>query len=197
MKLPKSELSRQEALQLWNTHRSEYAKEQMILTNCGIVFQTMQELSIPVEDEDMFQTGIVGLLKVINTFDSSKGYNFSTYAFPIVRNELLMSFRKSKKSVRAAFSLDDNVDIGNGESVPYAELMADGRDHEKDVINSILVQQIFGTLNLREKRIFIMAFVENRKQNEIAEEMKLSQPQVSRIIKNMGRKAKHKERNTI
>lgn len=197
MKLPKSELSRQEALQLWNTHRSEYAKEQMILTNCGIVFQTMQELSIPVEDEDMFQTGIVGLLKAINTFDSSKGYNFSTYAFPIVRNELLMSFRKSKKSVRAAFSLDDNVDIGNGESVPYAELMADGRDHEKDVINSILVQQIFGTLNLREKRIFIMAFVENRKQNEIAEEMKLSQPQVSRIIKNMGRKAKHKERNTI
>ena len=187
MKLPKSELSRQEALQLWNTHRSEYAKEQMILTNCGIVFQTMQELSIPAEDEDMFQTGIVGLLKAINTFDSSKGYNFSTYAFPIVRNELLMSFRKSKKSVRAAFSLDDNVDIGNGESVPYAELMADGRDHEKDVINSILVQQIFGTLNLREKRIFIMAFVENRKQNEIAEEMKLSQPQVSRIIKNMGK----------
>jgi RNA polymerase sporulation-specific sigma factor len=197
MNLPKPELSKQEALQLWNTYHSEYAKEQMILANYGIVFSVMQNLSIPVNDEDMFQTGIVGLLKAINTFDSSKGYNFSTYAFTVVRNELLMSFRKSKKSVRAAFSLDDNVDIGNGESVPYAELMADGRDHEKDVINSMLVQQIFGTLNFREKRIFIMFFVENKTQCEISKEMKLSQSYVSRIIKNMGRKAKHKERNTI
>ena len=38
MNLPKSELSRQEALQLWNTCHSDYAKEQMILSNHGIVF---------------------------------------------------------------------------------------------------------------------------------------------------------------
>lgn len=139
MNLPKPELSKQGALQLWNTYHSEYAKEQMILANYGIVFSVMQNLSIPVDDEDMFQTGIVGLLKAINTFDSSKGYKFSTYAFPIVRNELLMSFRKRKKSVKAAISLDDNVDIGNGESVPYAELIADARDYEKNVVNSMLV----------------------------------------------------------
>lgn len=187
MNFPKPELSKQEALQLWSTTTSEYAKEQMVLVNYRIVFSVMQNLGVPVNDEDMFQTGIIGLLKAIDTFDSSKGYSFSTYAFPIVRNELLMSFRKSKKSVKAAISLDDNVDIGNGESVPYAELMADGRDYEKDVINSMLVQQIFGTLNLREKRIFIMFFVENKTQCEISKEMKLSQSYVSRIIKNMGK----------
>lgn len=110
MNLPKSELSKQETLQLWNLYHSEYAKEQMILANYGIVFSVMQNLSIPMDDEDMFQTGIIGLLKAINTFDSSKGYKFSTYAFPIVRNELLLVFRKSKRSVKAAFSLDDNVD---------------------------------------------------------------------------------------
>lgn len=196
MNFPKSELSKQDALHLWITCRSEYAKEQMILTNYGIVFFVMRRLGIPAFDEDMFQIGSIGLLKAIDTFDASKGC-FSTYAFRLVRNELLISFRKSKKSVRATFSLDDNVDIGNGESVPYAELIADGRDHEKDVINSMLVQQIFGTLNLREKRIFIMFFVENKTQCEISKEMKLSQSYVSRIIKNMGRKAKHKERNTI
>lgn len=31
MNLPKPELSKQGALQLWNTYHSEYAKEQMIL----------------------------------------------------------------------------------------------------------------------------------------------------------------------
>ena len=116
MNFPKSELSKQDALHLWITCRSKYAKEQMFLTNYGIVFFVMRRLGIPAFDEDMFQIGSIGLLKAIDTFDASKGC-FSTYAFPIVRNELLMEFRKSKKSVNAAFSLDDNVDIGNGESV--------------------------------------------------------------------------------
>ena len=195
MNLPKSELSRQEALQLWNTCPSDYAKEQMILSNHGIVFSVMKNLSIPLTDEDMFQTGIIGLLKAINTFDTSKGYQFSTYAFFIVRNELLMAFRKSKRSVIVAFSLDDNADIGNGESVPYAEMIADGKDYEENVVNSMLAQQIFERLESREKHIFTMFFVENRTQSEISKALGISQSYVSRIISSMG-KMKRKGRKT-
>lgn len=195
MNLPKSELSRQEALQLWNTCPSDYAKEQMILSNHGIVFSVMKNLSIPLTDEDMFQTGIIGLLKAINTFDTSKGYQFSTYAFLIVRNELLMAFRKSKRSVMAAFSLDDDADIGNGESVPYAEIIADGKDYEENVVNSMLAQQIFERLESREKHIFTMFFIENRTQSEISKALGISQSYVSRIISSMG-KMKRKGRKT-
>jgi RNA polymerase sporulation-specific sigma factor len=195
MNLPKSELSKQEALQLWNTDPSQYAKEQMILSNHGIVFSVMKNLSIPLTDEDMFQTGIIGLLKAINTFDASKGYQFSTYAFPIVRNELLMAFRKSKRSVVAAFSLDDNADIGNGESVPYAEMIADGKDYEENVVNSMLAQQIFERLESREKHIFTMFFVESRTQSEISKALGISQSYVSRIISSMV-KMKRKGRKT-
>ena len=195
MNLPKSELSKQEALQLSNTDPSQYAKEQMILSNHGIVFSVMKNLSIPLTDEDMFQTGIIGLLKAINTFDASKGYQFSTYAFPIVRNELLMAFRKSKRSVVAAFSLDDNADIGNGESVPYAEMIADGKDYEENVVNSMLAQQIFERLESREKHIFTMFFVESRTQSEISKALGISQSYVSRIISSMV-KMKRKGRKT-
>lgn len=194
MNLPKSELSKQEALQLWNADPSQYAKEQMILSNHGIVFSVMKNLSIPLTDEDMFQTGIIGLLKAINTFDASKGYQFSTYAFPIVRNELLITFRKCKKSVKAAFSLDDNANIGNGESVPYAELIADDKDYEEIVVNSMLAQQIFERLSRREKRIFEMAFVENKTQCEIASELGISQAQISRIIRRVGKKRKGRKK---
>ena len=190
MNLPKSELSRQEALQLWNTCPSDYAKEQMILSNHGIVFSVMKNLSIPLTDEDMFQTGVIGLLKAINTFDASRGCKFSTYAFPIVRNELFMTFRKNRKSVKAAFSLDDNADIGNGKSVSYAEVITDGKDYEENVVNSILVQQIFKRLGLREKHIFTMFFVENRTQCEISKVLGISQSYVSRIINKMGEKSK-------
>lgn len=195
MNIPKSELSKQEALQLWNTCPSDYAKEQMILSNQGIVFSVMKNLSIPLTDEYMLQTGIIGLLKAINTFDTSKGYQFSTYAFPIVRNELLMAFRKSKRSVVAAFSLDDNADIGNGEIVPYAEMIADGKDYEENVVNSMLAQQIFERLESREKHIFTMFFIENRTQSEISKALGISQSYVSRIINSMG-KMKRKGRKT-
>lgn len=195
MNLSKSELSKQEALQLWNTCPSDYAKEQMILSNQGIVFSVMKNLSIPLTDEDMLQTGIIGLLKAINTFDTSKGYQFSTYAFPIVRNELLMAFRKSKRSVVAAFSLDDKADIGNGEIVPYAEMIADGKDYEENVVNSMLAQQIFERLESREKHIFTMFFIENRTQSEISKALGISQSYVSRIISSMG-KMKRKGRKT-
>lgn len=195
MNLPKSELSKQEALQLWNTCHSDYAKEQMILSNHGIVFSVMKSLSIPLTDEDMFQTGAIGLLKAINTFDTSKGYQFSTYAFSIVRNELLMAFRKSRRSVKVAFSLDDNADTGNGECVPYAEMIPDGKDYEENVVNSMLAQQIFERLESREKHIFTMFFIENRTQSEISKALGISQSYVSRIISSMG-KMKRKGRKT-
>lgn len=187
MNFPKSELSKHEALQLWSTCHSEYAKEQIILLNYGIVFSVMQKLSIPVSDEDMFQTGIIGLLKAINTFDFSKGYQFSTYAFPVVRNEILMEFRKIKKSVNASFSLDDNVDIGDGESVSYAEMIADRKDYEENTVNSMLAQQIFEELSPREQRIFIMFFVEGKTQREISEALGITQSYISRIIKGIGK----------
>lgn len=195
MNLPKSELSKQEALQLWSTRPSDYAKEQMVLCNYGIVFSVMKNLGIPLTDEDMFQTGTIGLLKAIYTFDVSKGYSFSTYAFPIVRNELLLVFRKSQRSVKAAFSLDDNADTGNGESVPYAEMIPDGKDYAENVVNLMLTQQIFERLGSREKHIFTMFFVENRTQSEISEALGISQSYVSRIISSMG-KIKRKGRKT-
>jgi RNA polymerase sporulation-specific sigma factor len=194
MNFPKSELSKQDALHLWITCRSEYAKEQMFLTNYGIVFFVMQRLGIPAFDEDMFQIGSIGLLKAIDTFDASKGC-FSTYAFRLVRNELLMAFRKSKRSVMAAFSLDDNADIGSGESVPYAEMIADGKDYEENAVNFMLAQQIFEMLGSREKHIFTMFFVENRTQSEISKALGISQPHVSRIISSMKKSGKEGKQN--
>lgn len=102
-------------------------------------------------------------------------------------NELLMEFRKSKKSVNASFSLDDNVDIGNGESVSYAEMIADRKDYEENTVNSMLVQQIFEELSPREQRIFIMFFVEGKTQREISEALGITQSYISRIIKGIGK----------
>lgn len=195
MNFPKSELSKHEALQLWSTCHSKYAKEQIILSNYSIVFSVMQKLSIPASDEDMFQTGIIGLLKAINTFDFSKGYQFSTYAFPVVRNEILLSFRKSKKSVKAAFSLDDNADIGNGESVPYSEIISDGKDYEENTVNSMLAQQIFSKLSPREKSIFIMFLCTEKHNAKYPKDLEFRRERFPELLKAWGKQRRKAGKN--
>lgn len=79
------------------------------------------------------------------------------------------------------------MDIGNGESVSYAEMIADRKDYEENTVNSMLAQQIFSKLSPREKRIFIMFFVDGKTQCEISEALGISQSYISRIIKGIGK----------
>lgn len=79
------------------------------------------------------------------------------------------------------------MDIGNGESVSYAEMIADRKDYEENTVNSMLAQQIFEELSPREQRIFIMFFVEGKTQREISEALGITQSYISRIIKGIGK----------
>lgn len=96
MNIPKAKLDRDTAMKMWQNEHSEFSKEQVILGNIGIVGKVLKLLNLSVHDDDLYATGIVGLLKSVNTFDEEKGYKFSTYAMRIVRNEILMTFRKKE-----------------------------------------------------------------------------------------------------
>ena len=47
-------------------------------------------------NEDLYQTGAIGLINAIRKFDTSKGFKFSTYASTCIRNEILRSFIRKK-----------------------------------------------------------------------------------------------------
>lgn len=96
MKYQKPELDRDTALKKWNEEHSNYAKEQLVLNNAGVVGIVLKALNLSPTDEDLFQVGMIGIVKAVNTFDSEKGTKFSTYAVPIVRNEILMVLRKKR-----------------------------------------------------------------------------------------------------
>ena len=112
MRYPKPEIDRESAMKLWIEEHSDYAKEQVILNNVGMVGLVLKSLNLNPLDEDLFQIGLIGLVKTINTFDPDKGVKFSAYATPIIRNEILMSLRK--KRIIPVFSLDENFrEAGN------------------------------------------------------------------------------------
>ena len=56
----------------------------------------------PSDQEDLISIGTIGLMKAVDTFDSTRKARFSTYASRCIENELRMHFRRERKSARTA-----------------------------------------------------------------------------------------------
>ncbi len=60
------------------------AREKFILCNLRLVLSIIKRFpSSKVSVDDLFQAGIIGLIKSVDNFDVSVGVRFSTYAVPI------------------------------------------------------------------------------------------------------------------
>lgn len=185
MILPKPTLDRENAMKLWIEEHSNYAKEQVVLNNVGTVGNVLKSLNLNLIDEDLYSIGLIGVVKAVNTFNPDKGVKFSTYATPIIQNEIFMSFRK--KRIIPVFSLDEPCQLENGDSVGFSEMIADSRRFEEEVIADMQMKQIFSTLSGREKKIVSLS-MEGKTQMEIADILGISQSNVSRIIKSIYKK---------
>ncbi|MBR4762294.1 MAG: sigma-70 family RNA polymerase sigma factor, partial [Clostridia bacterium] len=45
-----------------------------------------------IEYEDLYQAGCVGLVKAADAFDKTRGFQFSTYAVPVILGEMRRLF---------------------------------------------------------------------------------------------------------
>ena len=185
MNLPKPKLDRETAMKLWIKERSDYAKEQVILNNVGMVGLVLKSLNLNTQDEDLYSIGMIGVVKAVNTFNSDKGVKFSTYATPIIRNEILATRRK--KRITPVFSLDEPHQLENGDLVNFSETIADSKRFEEEVIADMQMKKVLSSLNDREKKIISLS-MDGKTQRKIAETLGLSQSYISRIIKSIYKK---------
>lgn len=187
MNFPKPQIDRETAMRLWIEEHSDYAKEQVILNNVGMVGSVLKSLSLNLFDEDLFETGLVGLVKAVNTFRSEKGVKFFTYATLIIRNEILNLLQK--KQIIPEFSFDEPYKFDNGKEVLYAEIIADNKQFEEDVIKHMMYEQIMNMVSDKEREI-ISLHIDKKSQREIGEIFGISQTYTSRIIRNAYKKCK-------
>lgn len=65
------------------------AREVLIEKNLGLVHHIVRRFAgRGYETEDLFQIGVIGLIKAIDKFDLSLGLKFSTYAVPMITGEI-------------------------------------------------------------------------------------------------------------
>jgi RNA polymerase sporulation-specific sigma factor len=65
------------------------AREKLINGNYRLVFNIVKRFNgHSYDQEDIFQIGVIGLIKAIDNFDPSFGVKFSTYAVPMIIGEI-------------------------------------------------------------------------------------------------------------
>ena len=185
MNLPKPKLDRKSAMKLWIKERSDYAKEQVILNNVGMVGRALKSLNLNPLDDDLFSVGLIGLVKAVNAFNPDKGIKFSTYAMTVIRNEIFVARRK--KRIIPAHSLDEPLQLENGDLVNFSETIADSKRFEEEVIADMQMKKVLSALDDREKKIISLS-IDGKTQKEIAEILGLAQSYISRIIKSIYKK---------
>lgn len=98
------------------------AREVLIENNLGLVHHIVKRfLGRGYETEDLFQIGVIGLMKAVDKFNVSFEVKFSTYAVPLIAGEI-KRFIRDDGMVKVSRTLKEN-----GVRVKYAIERLNGR----------------------------------------------------------------------
>lgn len=85
----------------------EELKEEFIKCNLRLVLSLVKRFNSRTDNvDDLFQVGVVGLIKAIDNFDISQNVQFSTYAVPMIVGEI-KRFLRDSTSMRVSRSIRD------------------------------------------------------------------------------------------
>lgn len=166
------------------------AKNILIEKNLRLVAHIAKKYSNNNNLDDLISIGTIGLIKGINSFNSSKGVKLSTYVSRCIDNEILMYIRSTKKLNSEVFL---NEPIGRDKDDNVVTLQEVLENNEKNIEDSVdlklkinlLKEKMDTVLTDREKYILNMRFgllgTKPQTQNQIADTLNISRSYVSRL----------------
>ncbi|MBQ7579342.1 MAG: sigma-70 family RNA polymerase sigma factor [Clostridia bacterium] len=105
--LPKANAKELEELMIKLKQGDSLAREKFIHLNMRLVLSIVQRFNIPKNNtDDVFQVGMIGLIKSIDNFNTNLGVKFSTYAVPMIIGEIRRYIRDGS-SLKITRSLRD------------------------------------------------------------------------------------------
>lgn len=229
-------LSLEEQLELFKRYQNgeEEVKEELIKGNLKLVLSVLKNFTGRADNlDDLFQVGVIGLIKAIDNFDLNHEVRFSTYAVPMilgeikrylrdnnslrvsrsikdlaykalkVKDELILKEDKEPKTfeiakslhipewqvVQALNSLKDTVSMfepiySDGGDIIYLADQLSNDEGLYDLETKIALRNALQQIKEKEKYIILQRYMMGRTQTELAEEIGISQAQISRLEKN-------------
>lgn len=214
----------------------EKALEKLVEHNLRLVLKlTYRFKNSGYELQDLFQIGVIGLIKAVKAYDLEKGFKFSTYAVSRIIGEIRLYLRDDgiikvsrslKKLARQIREKEEELkkdlnrsptisELSAALEVPKEEIISaleanrspasiyqtitnDSGDSELYLLDSIGTEEgeaelstferlelveLIRNLEPRDKKIIFMRYFEDKTQQEVAEEIGVSQVQISRLEK--------------
>ena len=137
---------------------SKEARDKLIKGNLRLVLSVIQRFTGRGEDvDDLFQIGVIGLIKAINNFDMTKEVRFSTYCVPMISGELRRHLRdyshvKVSRSLRdlayKAIQSKDRLTVKLQREPSMDEIAADIGEKRSDIV--IALESISDPVSLYE-----------------------------------------------
>lgn len=209
------------------------AREELINGNLRLVLSVIQRFNGRGENpDDLFQVGVIGLIKAIDNFNMDLQVRFSTYAVPMIIGEVRRYLRdsgtmrisrslrdlaykamqvreriinetsaeptieeiakelevKREEVVMALEAVSDPISLyepvfsESGDTVYVMDQVGD-KNNDINWLNEIALKDAIVNLGNREKKILNLRFFQGKTQVEVAEEIGISQAQVSRLEK--------------
>lgn len=181
------------------------ARRKLIEHNLRLVAHVAKKYSnSTISSDDLISIGTIGLIKAVNTYNSSKAARLATYAARCIENEILMSLRAGKKN-RTEISLSDPIGTDrDGNEINLNDIIGTDPDsilddislkiqiHKmSDAVNSVLTER---ERNVIKNRYGIMGR-SPKTQQEVADALGISRSYVSRIEKKALSKLKEALKN--
>lgn len=188
--------------ELFNAYNSGdmTAREKLILHNMGLVIYIQKKYDFQIIDDDMTQVGIIGLIKAVKAFDTTKGYQFATFAKTCIENEILMYLRtKGKYKNEISLTSERELYDGSCDTYTYEDIIESSTLTPEEVymddIEKNILREIISTLKQPDKQIVELFYGFNGtryNQEQIGKITGLSQSYISRIVNHSTHKIKIK-----
>lgn len=183
------------------TETSKLTEEQQTLVeeNLKLVHYFLKRSNFYNNYEDFYQAGVYGLCLAAQRFDESKGFEFTTFATCYIQGHIKRHFRDfesgpikplrngSKIKIPNYLYIDGMIN-DNGDCYGYDFIDA-GIENEEETIAGLTFNNILVKLSEREQDIIKLSLA-CKTQMQIAEQLSLSQAQISRLLRKLQKKFK-------
>lgn len=213
--------------------KKEIPIDSIVMGNLRLVLSAIQEFkNLKINLDDLFQVGVLGLIKAIDNFDLSKNVMFSTYAVPMVKGEIRRYLRDNQTLIKVSrpikdlayqimslqekyqrehgedpsfeyleeklsvtgyqikealdslsplASFEDNV--GGDDDLVLYDIVPDDKDNVAKYKRHLALQEGLEHLKELERTIIDRRYYQGQTQMEVAQDLEISQAQVSRLEK--------------
>lgn len=163
--------------------------EKMFYNNINLAYKISNKyvINYKYEIDDIQQIALFGLWKSVLTYDKTKKYKFSTYAYSIISNEINYYLRSVKKRYE-----DISINTPITDDFVIEDILKDDKNAIDILLDHLTYEELYSYINIiqnpKHKKIYLLYINQNYTQLELAKKFNMSQTNISKIIRNMNKK---------